>query len=57
MIAFIAENLATILISSVLLAVVVWISINLMRKKKSGKSVGCGCGCDSCPNAMGCHKS
>jgi len=57
MIAFIAENLATILISSVILVLVTWISISLIKKKKSGKSVGCGCGCDSCPSASACHKN
>lgn len=56
MIAFIAGNLATILISAVLLAVVICITANMIKKKKSGKSIGCGCGCDSCPSGSVCHK-
>lgn len=56
MITFITENFATILISAVLLAVVVWIAASLIKKKRSGKAVGCGCGCDGCPSASICHK-
>ena len=56
MIAFLMDNLATILISMVLLTVVVFISAHLIRKKKSGKSIGCDCGCDHCPSSSLCHK-
>ncbi len=56
MIAFIAGNIANILISAVLLAVVVWISVSLIKKKKAGKSVGCSCGCGDCPSSSICHK-
>jgi len=56
MIAFIVENLATIVISAVLLAVVIWITAGLVKKKKSGKSAVCSCGCDGCPSSSLCHK-
>lgn len=56
MMTFIADNLATILISAVLLAVIGWISIDLIRKARRGRAIGCDCGCDSCPNASLCHK-
>jgi hypothetical protein len=56
MLAFLIGNLATILVSLVLLAVVVLIVWNLLRKKKAGSSVGCGCGCSGCHSAAACHK-
>ena len=56
MLAFIAENLATILISALLLAVVAGIVAGMVKKKKSGKSAVCGCGCAGCPSAGMCHK-
>lgn len=57
MIAFFMQNLATILISGVLLAVVILISAHLIRSKRGGKSAGCGCGCGDCPSSSLCHKS
>jgi hypothetical protein len=56
MIAFVIENLATILISAALLAIVIGIVARMVKKKKSGKSVSCSCGCDGCPSASVCHK-
>jgi len=56
MIAWIAENAGTLLVGTLLLAVVVWIVLGLVKKKKSGKSVGCGCGCSGCPSDSFCHK-
>jgi hypothetical protein len=55
MLAFLEQNLATILISAALLAVVIWISAGLVKKKRSGKSIGCDCGCDGCPRTAACH--
>lgn len=49
MVDFIKENFATIVISALLLAAVISILINLVKKRKSGKSIGCDCECDSCP--------
>jgi len=56
MISFLVENLATILISLALLAVIGLIIGNLFRKKRSGKAAGCGCGCSGCHSAAACHK-
>ncbi len=51
---WISENLATILISVVLLAIVTSISISLIRQKKQGKS-SCGSGCAHCALHGQCH--
>lgn len=51
---WISENLGTIAISALLLAVVVAILVGQIRKRKQGKS-NCGCGCDHCPSAAACH--
>jgi hypothetical protein len=55
MIAFLTQNLATIIISALLVGVVVGIIVGLIKKKKSGKG-GCSCGCDSCPSASSCRE-
>ncbi len=55
MLTFIADNLANIVLIALLSGVVVWITISLVKKKKSGKSVGCGCSCEGCPSASLCH--
>ena len=54
MFAWLAENLGTIVISAVLLAIVAAIVIYLIRQKKQGKST-CGAGCAHCANACSCH--
>jgi len=56
MVNFLAQNLANIVIGALLVAIIAAISVNLIKKKKSGKSVGCGCGCDNCPSSGICHK-
>lgn len=53
---FISSNLATILISGLLLAVVLWIITDMIKKQKSGKSPVCS-GCSGCPSAGLCHKN
>ena len=52
---FIADNIATIVISALLLAAVIGIIAGLARKKASGESISCGCGCSGCPSASLCH--
>lgn len=47
MLAFLIENLATILISAVLLAVVILIILKLRKDRQKGCS-SCGCGCGGC---------
>ena len=50
MFAWIAENLATIIICLVLAVIVAAIIIGLVRNKKKGKS-SCGCNCAHCAMA------
>lgn len=54
MMTWVYENLATILICAVLLAIVIGIIAGLLRKKKQGIS-SCGCGCSNCPMNGSCH--
>lgn len=54
MLAFIGENLATILISAGLAALVALIVINAVRKRRKGHS-GCACGCATCPYGGECN--
>ena len=51
---WISENIATILICAVLLAVVAFIIAGMVRDRKKGKS-SCGCGCAKCPMSGSCH--
>ena len=52
MLAWITENIGTILISAVLLLVVVLI---IRNDKKKGKS-SCGCNCAHCAMSGSCHQ-
>ena len=54
MFAWIAENLATIIICLVLAVIVAAIIIGLVRNKKKGKS-SCGGNCAHCAMAGSCH--
>lgn len=56
MLSFIAENLSTILICIVLIAIVVSISVYLVRQKRQGKS-SCGAGCAHCAMHGQCHSA
>lgn len=51
---WLCENLATIIISVILLAAVIGIIAGLAGNKKKGKS-SCGCGCSNCPMSGSCH--
>ncbi|MCC8192814.1 MAG: FeoB-associated Cys-rich membrane protein [Ruminococcus sp.] len=56
MFSWLLDNLATIIICIVLLAVVALIVRSMIVNKKKGKSsCSCGCGCDGCPSAGMCH--
>lgn len=55
MLAWITENIGTILISAVLLLVVVLIIRKLVKDKKKGKS-SCGCNCANCAMSGSCHQ-
>lgn len=54
MLAWIGENIETIIICAVLLAAVTLIVISMVSRKKKGKS-SCGCGCANCPASASCH--
>ncbi|HPU45080.1 MAG: FeoB-associated Cys-rich membrane protein [Clostridiaceae bacterium] len=51
----IADNIATIVISALLMAAVISIIAGMAKKKAKGESVSCGCGCSGCPSASLCH--
>ena len=55
MLAWLAENFATILICLVLAAMVAAIVVKLVKDKKKGKST-CGGNCGCCPMGGSCHK-
>lgn len=55
MLQWISENIGTIAVGLVLLAVVVLIVRIMMRDKKQGKS-SCGGNCASCGGCCACHK-
>lgn len=55
MLAWIAENLATILICLGLLLTVALILLHLIKGRKKGKP-SCGCGCAHCTMAGTCRK-
>lgn len=54
MLSWMTANLATIVISAILLAIVTFISLYLIRQRKRGKS-SCGCGCAHCAMNGKCH--
>ena len=56
MLAWIAQNIGTIIICAVLALIVGAVIISMIRKKRKGKSVVCNCGnCSSCPMSGQCH--
>ena len=54
MFAWIAENIATMIISAILLVIVAAIIMGMVRDKKKGRS-SCGCACSGCPMSGSCH--
>ncbi len=54
MLIWLMENMATIIISAVLVFVVAAIIVNMIRGKRKGKS-SCGCGCAGCAMNGACH--
>ena len=55
MLAWISENIATILICIGLICIVTAIIVGMVRGKKKGKS-SCGCGCANCAMHGSCHQ-
>lgn len=54
MLTWIKANLATVIISAVLLVIVAAIIVSIVKDKRHGKS-SCGCKCASCPMSGSCH--
>ncbi len=54
MLTWLMENMATIIISAVLVFVVAAILVSMIRGKRKGKS-SCGCGCAGCAMNGACH--
>jgi len=55
MLAWIAANLATILVCLVLLVIAALVIAHLIRNKKRGKT-SCGCDCSGCSLHGSCHR-
>lgn len=54
MLTWIMENMATIIISAILLLAVAVSIASMVRSKRKGKS-SCGCGCAGCAMNGACH--
>ncbi len=54
MFTWIAENVATIIVSAVLVAILAAVVAIMVRNGKNGKSP-CGCNCGSCAMSGACH--
>lgn len=54
MLTWLVENMATIIISAVLVLAVVAIIVSMVRGKRKGKS-SCGGGCVGCAMSGACH--
>lgn len=52
--AWIIENIGSIAVCALLVALVAGIIVYKVRQKKQGKS---SCGCGSCPHSGSCHSS
>ncbi|MBR5417052.1 MAG: FeoB-associated Cys-rich membrane protein [Clostridiales bacterium] len=52
--AWLTDNLGTIIISLILLVVVGLVIYKMISDKRKGKS-SCGCNCGSCPSSSICH--
>jgi hypothetical protein len=48
---FLADNLGTIIVGAVVLAVVVFAIVRTVRRSRRG--AGCGCGCEGCEKGRG----
>ena len=55
MLAFLSENIGSILVLCALVAVVALIAVKTIRDRRAGKS-SCGSGCAHCPMSGKCHK-
>ncbi|MDR1628662.1 MAG: FeoB-associated Cys-rich membrane protein [Oscillospiraceae bacterium] len=56
MLAFLTENLSTIIVAALVVLAVVLIIVKLRRDKKKGAVCSCGDACGGCPASSVCHK-
>lgn len=56
MLAWISENIGTIVISFLLCAVIARIVVGMIKDRKKGKSSCCGGSCGHCGMGSACHK-
>ena len=54
MFAWISENIATIIVCAVLIAIVAIIIVSMVKNKREGKA-SCSCGCSNCSLKDSCH--
>lgn len=54
MIDFFVQNLGTIVVGAIVVAVVAAIIVKMINDRKKGKS-SCGCGCENCAASGMCH--
>ena len=54
MLTWLMENMATLIISFILLFMVAGVVVSMVRGKRKGKS-SCGCGCSGCAMNGACH--
>ncbi len=54
MLTWIMENMATIIISAILIVMVTAVIASMIRSRRRGKS-SCGCGCAGCAMNGACH--
>ena len=52
---WLSNNMSTIVVCIVLIAVVTAIIVRMIKNKKQGKS-SCGCGCQNCAARSSCHR-
>ncbi len=55
MLGWLSENIATVAVSAVLLAIVGLVIFKMIKDRKKGVG-GCGCGCGGCAMSEYCHK-
>ena len=55
MFTFIRENIGSLLVLFIILAIVTLVCIFRFRKRRRGEG-GCGSGCKTCPMATKCHR-
>ncbi len=55
MLDWLSENIATVAVSAVLLAIVGLVIFKMIKDRKKGVG-GCGCGCGGCAMSEYCHK-